>query len=57
MRHMYLLAGTPASGKSTFIQEVVEKNQLGRVISWDTYRSKFRDPWGGGSRDLNTIDA
>lgn len=56
MRHMYLLAGAPACGKSTFVNDFILKHRLGRVISWDAYRNVFRDPYGDGSRNLHTID-
>lgn len=42
MRHMYLLTGAPGSGKSTYIKETIEKHHLGRVISWDAYRARYR---------------
>lgn len=42
MRHMYLLTGAPGSGKSTYIKETIEKHRLGRVISWDAYRARYR---------------
>lgn len=44
MRHMYFLTGAPGSGKSTYVKNVIKRHKLGRVISWDDYRNRFRDP-------------
>ena len=44
MRHMYFPTGAPGSGKSTYVKNVIKRHKLGRVISWDDYRNRFRDP-------------
>lgn len=52
MRHMYFLTGAPGSGKSTYVKNVIKRHKLGRVISWDDYRNRFRDPHNDETYDI-----